>query len=87
MNEDKHIGEEVDEILKDIPYVTEEDLPNLPLVFTARNGETRQIGIVELQKDGTIIGKVYSGAEGALPALFAMPLAFNIDGNVQFEKA
>ena len=81
---EKHIGEEIDEMLKDVPFVAEEQLPTLPLVFTARDGESRQIGIMELQADGTIKGIVYAGAEKALSALFSMPLAFNVDGNVKF---
>ena len=84
MSDEKHIGEEVDEILEGI--VIDEALPTLPLVFTGRDGETRQIGDVELQTDGTIIGRVYSGAEGALPALFSMPLAFHVDGSLHFLK-
>ena len=51
MTDEKHIGEEVDEILKDVEM--EEELPQLPLVFTARDGETRQIGIMELLPDGS----------------------------------
>ena len=76
--------EELEEILKDVEM--EEELPQLPLVFTARDGETRQIGIMELLPDGTIRGTVYAGAESALKPLFAMPLAFNVDGNVHFTK-
>ena len=87
MTDDKHIGEEVDEILKDIPFEPEKALPTLPVVFTARDGVTKQIGEAELQEDATIIIRVYKGAEGALPAMFTLPLAFNLDGNVEFKKA
>lgn len=83
-NNEKHIGEEIDEILKDVPLEEDKTLPSLPLVFTARTGETRQIGFVELQLDGTIKTVVYAGAENVLPILFSMPLAFHIDGNVKF---
>ena len=83
-NNEKHIGEEIDEILKDVVVEEDNSLPTLPLVFTGRNGETRQIGIVELQTDGTVKGTVYAGAENALPMLFSMPLAFHVDGNVKF---
>ena len=83
-NNEKHIGEEIDEILKDVVVEEEKTFPKLPLVFTGRDGETRQIGTVELQPDGTIKGTVYQGAESALPALFSMPLAFHVDGNVKF---
>ena len=87
MTDDKHIGEEIDEILKDIPFEPEKELPTLPVVFTARDGVVKQIGIAELQEDATIIIRVYKGAEGALPAMFTLPLAFNLDGNVEFKKA
>ena len=87
MTDEKHIGEEVDEILKDVPFEPEKVLPTLPVVFTGRDGVTKQIGVAELQEDATIIIRVYTGAEGALPPLFSMPLAFNIDGNVKFEKS
>lgn len=87
MTDDKHIGEEIDEILKDIPFEPEKELPTLPVVFTGRDGEVKQIGIAELQEDATIIIRVYEGAEGALPPLFSLPVAFNVDGNVQFKKA
>ncbi len=85
MTDNKHIGEEIDEILKDVPFEPERVLPTLPVVFTGRDGETRQIGTAELQEDATIIITTYKGTEGALPALFSMPLAFNVDGNVQFK--
>ena len=87
MTDEKHIGEEVDEILKDIPFEPEKVLPTLPVVFTAHDGVTKQIGEAELQEDATIIIRVYKGAEGALPAMFTLPLAFNLDGNVEFKKA
>jgi len=61
-------------------------LPTLPLVFTGRDGTAKQIGTVELQLDGTIKGTVYRGAEGALPALFSMPLAFAVDGTTHYEQ-
>ena len=83
---EKHIGEEVDEILKDVPFEPGKVLPTLPVVFTGRDGVTKQIGVAELQEDATIIIRVYTGAEGALPPLFSMPLAFQIDGNLQFKK-
>ena len=75
---------ELAEILKDVPEVP--IWPQLPLVFTGRDGESRQIGIVELHADGTCVGMVYAGAEGALRHLFNMPLAFHIDGNVKFSQ-
>ena len=84
---EKHIGEEVDEILKDVPFEPGKVLPTLPVVFTGRDGVTKQIGVAELQEDATIIIRVYKGAEGALPAMFTLPIAFNLDGNVQFKKA
>ena len=83
---EKHIGEEVDEILKDVPFEPGKVLPTLPVVFTGRDGVTKQIGMAELQEDATIIIRVYTSAEGALPPLFSMPLAFQIDGNLQFKK-
>lgn len=85
MDNEKHIGEEVDEILKDVSLEPERKLPTLPVVFTGRDGETRQIGTAELQEDATIIITTYKGSEGALPALFTLPVAFNVDGNVQFK--
>ena len=85
MTDEKHIGEEIDEILKDISLEPERVLPTLPVVFTGRDGESKQIGNAELQENGTVIITVYAGAENALPAMFSMPLAFNIDGNVQFK--
>lgn len=85
-NSEKHIGEEIDEILKDVPVEEDITLPRLPFVFTGRNGETREIGYAELQNDGTIICHVYAGAENALPALFSMPVAMHIDGNVRFSS-
>lgn len=81
-----HIGEEIDEMLKDIVLEDERKLPTLPLVFTGRDGETRQIGTVELQEDGKMEAVVYEGAEGALPMLFSMPLGFHIDSNVRFAE-
>ena len=81
-----HIGEEIDDILKDIVLEEERALPVLPLVFTGRDGETRQIGVSELQEDGTILCTVYAGAEGALPMLFSMPLGFHIDSNIRFSE-
>lgn len=84
-NDDKHIGEEIDEILKDVKL--DKELPTLPVVFTGRDGESKQIGTAELQEDGTVKITVYKGAENALPAMFSMPLAFNVDGNVKFSKS
>ena len=86
MTDEEHVGEEVDEILKDVPFEQEKVLPTLPVVFTGRDGTMKQIGVAELQEDATIIIRVYTGAEGALPPMFSMPLAFQIDGNLQFKK-